>query len=71
MPFNNVVQSMATNIIMMVALIGIAIIAIYHHFTQIERNQNTAMTSEIVGTPGAMGANATETLDTYTNHKAE
>jgi type IV pilus assembly protein PilA len=74
-----------TEYIIIVALIAIAAIATYQYFGQTVRNQTAAMANEIAGndgtaaktaaqtaaTSGATKANATETLDTYTNNKAE
>jgi Flp pilus assembly pilin Flp len=74
-----------TEYIIIVALIAIAAIATYQYFGQTVRNQTAAMANEIAGndgtaaktasqtaaTSGATKANAKETLDSYTNNKAE
>lgn len=74
-----------TEYIVIVALIAIAAIATYQYFGKSVRNQTAAIANEIAGndgtaaktaaqtaaTSGATKANATETLDSYTNNKAE
>lgn len=74
-----------TEYIVIVALIAIAAIGTYQYFGQTVRNQTAAIANEIAGndgtaaktaaqtaaTSGATKANATETLDSYTNNKAE
>ena len=74
-----------TEYIIIVALIAVAAIAVYQYFGSTVRNQTAAIASEIAGNDGtaaraAAGAAATaavgkaatkETLDTYTNNKAE
>lgn len=74
-----------TEYIVIVALIAIAAIATYQYFGQTVRNQTAAIANEIAGNDGtaaknaaqgaaqagATKANATETLDSYTNNRAE
>lgn len=74
-----------TEYIIIVALIAVAAIATYQFFGQTVRNQTAAIANEIAGndgtaartaagtaaTSGATKANTKETLETYTNNKAE
>lgn len=74
-----------TEYIVIVALVAVAAIATYQYFGKTVRNQTAAIANEISGndgtaaktasqtaaTAGATKANATETLDSYTNNKAE
>lgn len=74
-----------TEYIVIVALVAVAAIATYQYFGKTVRNQTAAIANEVAGndgttakaaaqtaaTAGATKANATETLDSYTNNKAE
>ena len=74
-----------TEYIVIVALVAVAAIATYQYFGKTVRNQTAAIANEVAGndgttaktaaqtaaTGGATKANATETLDSYTNNKAE
>ena len=74
-----------TEYIVIVALVAVAAIATYQYFGKTIRNQTAAISNEVAGndgttaktsahtaaTAGATKANATETLDSYTNNKAE
>ena len=74
-----------TEYIVIVALVAVAAIATYQYFGKTIRNQTAAIANEVAGndgttaktsahtaaTAGATKANATETLDSYTNNKAE
>lgn len=74
-----------TEYIIIVALIAIAAIAVYQYFGSTVRNQTAAIAQELAGndgtaaktkaqtdaTAGAAKAATKETLDTYTNNKAE
>jgi type IV pilus assembly protein PilA len=74
-----------TEYIIIVAMIAIAAIAVYQYFGSTVRNQTAAIAQELAGndgtaaknkaqtdaTAGATKAATKETLDTYTNNKAE
>lgn len=74
-----------TEYIIIVALIAVAAIAVYQYFGSTVRNQTAAIAQELAGndgtaaktkaqasaTAGAAKAAAKETLDSYTNNKAE
>ena len=74
-----------TEYIVIVALVAVAAIATYQYFGKTVRNQTAAIANEVAGndgttakkaaqtaaTAGATKANATETLDSYTNNIAE
>ncbi|MFP5419438.1 MAG: hypothetical protein ACLGHA_09825 [Gammaproteobacteria bacterium] len=74
-----------TEYIIIVAMIAIAAIAVYQYFGSTVRNQTAAIAQELAGndgtaaktkaqtdaTAGAAKAATKETLDTYTNNKAE
>ena len=74
-----------TEYIIIVAMIAVAAIAVYQYFGSTVRNQTAAIAQELAGndgtsaksaaqtaaTAGAAKAATKETLDTYTNNKAE
>jgi type IV pilus assembly protein PilA len=74
-----------TEYIIIVAMIAISAIAVYQYFGQTVRNQTAAIAQELAGndgtaaktaaqtagTAGATKADTKETLDSYTNNKAE
>ena len=74
-----------TEYIVIVALVAVAAIATYQYFGKTVRDQTAAIANEVAGndgtaaktaaqtaaTAGATKADTTETLDSYTNNKAE